>query len=142
MLYTDAGGVLGARIGEFPVASVTPGVWSGYFAYHNYGSLDPNETAIIITKGRTYWLAVEPLSDTSLVYWAASLSTKPTKQFRNGRRMPASNRRHFENLALDELDSFVLTEDPGFRHAEIAFGIDLDGPGSEHGAHRACRVAS
>lgn len=84
MLYTDAGGVLGARIGEFPVASVTPGVWSGYFAYHNYGSLDPNETAIIITKGRTYWLAVEPLSDMSLVYWAASLSTKPTKQFRNG----------------------------------------------------------
>lgn len=81
-LHTDAGGQIGARIAEFPIASLTAGGFRGYFAYHNYGNLEPNEAAYLISKGRSYWVSVEPNDPNTLVYWAQSLSTKSTKKYR------------------------------------------------------------
>ena len=81
-VYNDAGGQLGARIASFAINTLTAGGFRGYFAYHNYGDLEPNETAILISKGKSYWVAVEPRDPNTLVYWAQSQSTQTTRKYR------------------------------------------------------------
>lgn len=81
-LYNDAGGQLGARIASFALNTLTAGGFRGYFVYHNYGNLEPNETAYLINKGQSYWVAVEPRDPNTLVYWAQSDSTRTTRKYR------------------------------------------------------------
>ena len=76
ILYTDDGGKIGGPMKVYSVAGVLSGVFKGYFAFN------PTDTELVLTKGKSYWLSVEPASAHSHVVWAQGGGGVLTKNLR------------------------------------------------------------